>query len=282
MFKRLAGILVVTMGVGAAAAPASALSIWERLFGEETPKVEPGKGFAAFDDVSQRIETEFECESVVERAASEFEDRRRHCLIGEHRTARVSIFEAPGFPGLTKRVKFTWLDNERRNARGDDAPVHADREAARQAVRRLGELYMPDHVDQLMALFTEGRPGLVTEGEFIAILAVLPRGGFRQQVIDLRDANFQRLSGAEAERSEPGYRKCIYILSNIGPLKGQKFEGDPIPERNELYVTYFINSGRGDRFLCELHNSGYYRIRVSQKQGEPFRTMAHGNLGRVD
>lgn len=284
MSLRLPRILLAALLLAsAAAAPAAAMSLWERLFGsDEAAKVTPGKGFAAFDAESARIEDSFYCESVVERGATEFDDRRRHCMIGEHRTARVTIYEPVGFEGLVKRVKFTWLDNERRNARGDDAPAHADREAARQAVRRLGEIYVPGHVEQLMELFTAARPGLVSEGEFIAILAVLPRGGFRQQVIDLRDANFQRLSGAEAERARPGYEKCIFILNNMPPLKGQSFEGDPIPERNDLYVTYFINSARGERFLCELHNAGYYRIRVSQQQGQPFRTMAHGNLGRVD
>lgn len=276
----LAALLLIG---SAAAGPATAMSLWERLFGsDEASKVEPGNGFADFETESGRIEEAFECEGMAERGATEFDDRRRHCLIGQHRTARVTVYEAAGFEGLVKRVKFTWLDNERRNARGDDAPAHADREAARRAVRRLGEIYLPGHVDRLMELFTQARPGLVSEGDFIAILAVLPRGGFRQQVIDLRDGNFQRLSGAEAERARPGYRKCLYILQNIPPLRGQGFDGDPIPERNDLYVTYFINSERGERFLCELHNAGYYRIRVSQKQGQPFRTMAHGNLGGAD
>lgn len=283
MIQRLVRGSVLLLCLFAAAAPQTAFAgFWDRLFGDDTPKIEPGAGFRSFDDESARIEAEFDCESFVERAASEFEDRRRHCIIGEHATARVTIYEAAGFEGLTKRVKFTWLDNERPNARGDDAPVHADREAARRAVRRLGELYLPEHVDQLMERFTAARPGLVSEGEFIAVLASLPRGGFTQQVIDLRDANFDRLSGQEAAQSRPGYEKCVYILSHIDALKGLKFEGDPIPERNALYVTYFITSDRGDHFLCELHNAGYFRIRVSQKQGQPFRTMAHGNLGRAD
>jgi hypothetical protein len=278
---RMPAVCITFAAALALAAPAEAQlgRVWDSLFGSETPELAPTGGFADFQTESRRVEDSFACVRFVERAGDEFSDRRRHCIIGEHRKVRVTIYEPGGHEGLTKKVKLTWIDNQRPNARNRDAPKHADRAEARASVRRLAELYLPDHLDRMMELFSASRNGVVSEGLFIAVLDFRNRSDFVEATIEVRDGNYQALARAEAERGRPGYDKCLYILDNIPPLKGQTFSGDAVPQRSDLFVSYFLRSGRGEKFICELHESGYYRIRVSQKQGEPFKTLAHGNLG---
>ncbi|WP_417513425.1 hypothetical protein [Minwuia sp.] len=270
------GLAFVTLGDSA---PEPIRGMWQSAFGAGGAAVRPNQGFADFRNESVRIEDGFACARFVERAGDEFSDLRRHCLIGEHRSVRVTIYEPVGYDGLTKKVKLTWLDNQRPNARGRNAPRHADREEARAAARKLAQLYLPGHEDELMALFTRQQSGVVSEGPFIAVLSFNDRGGYKQAVIEVRDGNFQALAGSEERQGRPGYQKCLYILSNIPQLDGSQIQGEPVPERNDLYVTYFLNSDKGEKFLCEIHSSGYYRIRVSQKQGQSFEVLAHGNLG---
>lgn len=260
-------------------APAPVSDAWRSLFSEEGPVIRSNAGFDDFLTESERIQDRFDCGRFAERPGDEFSDRRRHCIIGDSGTVRVSIYEPVGHDGLTRKVKFVWLDNQRPNARGDNAPVHADREDARQAIRTLSEFYLPGHGDQLLDMFEKGGNGIVTELPFTAVVSVVDRPGFRQVSIDIQDGNYEKLAGSEERQGRPGYNKCLYILGNIPPLKGVEISGDPIPERSDLYVTYFLTSPRGEQFLCEIHNSGYYRIRVSRQIGQAFQVLAHGNLG---
>ncbi|WP_416896727.1 MAG: hypothetical protein ACMVY4_14480 [Minwuia sp.] len=285
MFKRLfipvlAGLAILFFAflMLGDSGPAPVQRAWLAVFGK-APEFRPNKGFGPFREESQRIEDSFACRRFVELAGDEFSDLRRHCTIGEYETARISIYQPVDQENITRKVKFTWLDNERRNARGQAAPRHADRADARQALTRFAELYVPNHATELMQLFTEGRTGLVSEGPFIAIVTVIKRQGYVHNDIELRDGNFQALAGSEEKQARPGFDRCRYILANIPALKGVQIDGEPVPERSQLYVTYFLNSNRGEKFLCEIHSSGYYRIRVSRAQGEPFQVLAHGDLG---
>lgn len=282
MLKRFSGLLLLSVVLSVSLpAPASAQlgKIWESLFGSDEAAVRPDKGFQAFRDEVRRVEDGFACTGLIDRPGDEFSDRRRHCLLGEHQSARISLYEAVGFEGVTKKLKFQWLDNERPNAQGRNAPRHADRAEARQALQKLAELYLPNHQDELMALFSKNQPGVVSEGLFVAVLAFQRRAGYMQSVVEIRDGNYEQLAGSEEHLGRPGYEKCLYILSNIPQLKGDKISGEVTPERQDLYVSYFLTSQRDENFICEIHASGYYRIRVSQKQGQPFQTLAHGNLG---
>lgn len=284
MKRILLGILTVSAVVGIAfvmigdSAPQPIRGVWQGLF-REGINVRANAGFAEFREESERIEDNFACVRITDKPGDEFSDRRRHCILGEHRTARVTIYEPVGFEGLTKKVKLTWLDNVQPNARGRDAPRHADREEARQAVRDMASLYMPDHENQLMQLFSQQRSGIVTELPFTAVVQFADRSGFKHAVVEIRDGNHDSLAGSEDRQGRPGYDKCLYIIGSIPPLKGHQISGEAVPERSDLFVTYFLKSNKGEQFLCEIHNSGYYRIRVSQKQGEAYQVLAHGNLG---
>ncbi len=278
-FSWLIAIVVTLSVVGAAPASAQLGKLWDSLFGSDENAVQPDKGFHAFRTEARRIEDSFACSRLVERPGDEFSDLRRHCLIGVYGTARFSIYEPVGHEGLTKKIKFTWLDNQRPNAQGRNAPRHADRAEVRQAVRKMAEIYLPNHQKQLMDLFTRSQDGIVTEGLFVAVLAFQKRTGYLQSVIEIRDGNYEQLAGSEDRQGRPGYDKCLYILSNIPQLADADIKGEPIPERSDLFVSYFLASKKGEKFICEIHNSGYYRIRVSQKQGEAFKVLAHGNLG---
>lgn len=260
-------------------APAPVSDVWRSLFSDEGPVIRANAGFGEFRAESERIQDRFDCRRFAERPGDEFNDRRRHCIIGESGTVRVSIYEPVGHEGLTKKIKFIWLDNEQPNARGDNAPEHADLEDARQAVRTLSAIYLPKHGDQLLDMFDKGGNGIVTELPFTAVVSEVQRPGFRQVSIEIQDGNHEQLAGSEERQGRPGYNKCLFILGNIPPLKGIEIGGDPVPDRSDLYVTYFLSSDRGEQFLCEIHNSGYYRIRVSRQAGQAFQVLAHGNLG---
>lgn len=269
------GVVFVMIGDSA---PEPVRSYWQAIF-EGKPVIRSNAGFADFREESGRIEDALACVRITDKPGDEFNDHRRHCVIGEHRTVRVTTYEPVGHEGLTKKIKFVWLDNLRPNARNRNAPRHADREEAREAVRQLAKLYVPSHEDELMQLFTEQRTGIVTELPFTAVLQFSDRAGFKFGVVEIRDGNYSDLAGSEEKQGRPGFEKCLYILGNIPVLADHKISGEAVPERSDLFVTYFLNSNRGEQFLCEIHNSGYYRIRVSQEQGQAFQVLAHGNLG---
>jgi hypothetical protein len=271
----LGGIVFVMVGD---TAPEPVRSVWQDIFGDGAG-VRANAGFAEFGEEADRIEDNFACVRITDKPGDEFSDHRRHCIIGEHRTARITIYEPVGHEGLTKKVKFTWLDNVQPNARGRNAPRHADREEARQVVRKMSALYLPGHEKQLVELFTQQKSGVVTELPFTAVVEFADRSGFKHAVVEIRDGNHNQLAGSEERQGRPGYEKCLYILGNIPPLKGHSISGEPVPERSDLFVTYFLKSNKGEQFLCEIHNSGYYRIRVSQEQGTAYQVLAHGNLG---
>lgn len=269
------GILFVMIGDDT---PQPIRGYWQALLGEGQD-LRANAGFGNFGDESDRIEDSFACVRITDKPGDEFNDRRRHCVIGEHRTARVTVYEPVGHEGLTKKVKLTWLDNLKPNAGNRAAPRHADREEVRQAVRDLAKLYMPGHEKDLVDLFTQQKTGVVTELPFTAVIQFTDRPGFKHGVIEIRDGNHEVLAGVEERQGRPGYEKCVYILGNIPVLANHEISGEAVPERSDLYVTYFLKSNRGEQFLCEIHHSGYYRIRVSQQQGDAYQVLAHGNLG---
>ncbi len=271
----LLGILFVMIGDSA---PQPLRGYWQAIFGEGQ-SIRANAGFANFGEESNRIEDSFACVRITDKPGDEFNDHRRHCVIGEFRTARISIYEPVGHEGLTKKVKLTWLDNLRPNARNRNAPRHADREEVRQVVRDMAKLYVPKQEAELMQMFTQQKSGVVTELPFTAVVQFADRQGFKHGVVEIRDGNHAVLAGSEERQGRPGYEKCLYILGNIPVLANQTISGEAVPERSDLYVTYFLKSNRGEQFLCEIHHSGYYRIRVSQEQGDDYKVMAHGNLG---
>lgn len=277
MIAVVAGLGVLFAMVGDSA-PDPIRSYWHALF-EGKPVIRSNAGFAQFENESRRIEDSLACARITDKPGDEFNDHRRHCVIGEYRTVRVTTYEPVGHEGVTRKVKFVWLDNLRPNARNRNAPRHADREEAREAVRQLAQLYMPNHEKDLMELFLQQRAGIVTELPFTAVLQFSDRAGFKFGTIEIRDGNYQDLAVTEEKQGRPGFQKCLYILGNIPVLAGHEISGEAVPERSDLFVTYFLNSDRGEQFLCEIHNSGYYRIRVSQEQGQAFQVLAHGNLG---
>ncbi|MDF1719752.1 MAG: hypothetical protein P1U65_03675 [Minwuia sp.] len=276
--KRLLLLALLIMTV-AQVSPAQAQlgSLWRAITGEEAgPK--PDKGFQAFRDEARRIEDALTCGRVVEQATDTYSDLRRHCILGDNRTVRVTIVEPVGYEGLTKRVRLTWTDNGSGQQRALSAPPHVDRSAAIAALDTVLDLYVPTRSAELNTLFTEGRDGNVTEGPFRIQVAHQARAGLDLRVVEIRDANYDALANSEVESARPGYERCLFIVSNIDVLKKLKISGEPKPQRSDLHVTYFLHAERGDKFLCELHDSGYYRVRISQAQGEEFKTLAHGNI----
>lgn len=262
-----------------AAHPAQAQlgSLWRAITGQdEGPK--PDKGFGPFRDESRRVEEALNCSRVVEQATDAFSDLRRHCILGDNRTVRVTITEPVGHEGLTKRVRLTWTDNGTGENRALNAPPHVDRSAAQAALARLAALFVPEEADRLIRLFTEGTDGTFDAGPFNVSVVHQSRAGMDLRTVELRDGNYAALANSEAESARPGFDRCLFIVRNIEVLKKLEIDGEPRPQRSDLHLTYFLYAKRGDRFLCELHDSGYYRIRISQKDGEEFRTLAHGNI----
>jgi len=272
-------LLSLLIGFAQLASPAEAQlgSLWRAITGEEEgPK--PDKGFQSFREESRRIEDALACGRVVEQATDTYSDLRRHCIIGDNRTVRVTIVEPVGYEGLTKRVRLTWTDNGTGQQRALSAPPHVDRSAAVASLDLLIGLYLPSRVAEINALFTDGEDGKVTEGPFTIQVVHQARAGLDLRTVEIRDANYDRLANSETESARPGYERCLFIVSNIKVLKNLKISGEPKPQRSDLHVTYFLHAERGDKFLCELHDSGYYRVRISQGQGKEFKTLAHGNI----
>lgn len=268
-------LIVLTHQVSPAEAQLS--SLWRAITGEEEgPK--PDKGFQSFRDEARRIEGALDCGRVVEQATDTYSDLRRHCIMGNNRTVRVTIVEPVGYEGLTKRVRLTWTDNGSGKQRALSAPPHVDRSAALASLDTVLGLYVPSRVAELNALFADGKDGSVTEGPFTIQVVHQARAGLNLRTVEIRDANYDLLANSEAESARPGYDRCLFIVSNIDVLKKLKISGEPKPQRSDLHVTYFLYAERGDKFLCELHDSGYYRVRISQGQGEEFKTLAHGNV----
>ena len=262
-----------------AASPAQAQlgSLWRAITGQDDgPK--PDKGFGPFRDEARRMEEALNCGRVVEQATDAFSDLRRHCILGDNRTVRVTIIEPVGHEGLTKRVRLTWTDNGTGDNRALNAPPHVDRSAAQAALAKLATLYVPEKADELIRLFSEGADGTIDTGLFSVSVVHQSRTGMDLRTVELRDGNHAALANSEAESARPGFDRCLFIVRNIDVLKGLEIDGEPRPQRSDLHLTYFLYAKRGDRFLCELHDSGYYRIRISQKDGEEFRTLAHGNI----
>lgn len=263
------------------ASPAQAQlgSLWRAITGgDEDEKPKADKGFGPFREEARRVEEALECGRVVERATDAYSDLRRHCILGDNRTVRVTVVEPVGHEGLTKRIRLTWTDNGSGPQRALNAPPHVDRSAAQAALERLLALYVPDAAAELVRLFTEGTGGTVTSGPFSVIVQHQSRSGLDLRTVELRDGNHLALANSEAESARPGFERCLFIVRNIEVLKKLEIDGEPRPQRSDLHVTYFLHAKRGDRFLCELHDSGYYRIRISQKDGDEFRTLAHGNI----
>lgn len=268
-------LVVLTQQVSPAEAQLS--SLWRAITGqEEGPK--PDKGFQSFRDEARRIEGALDCGRVVEQATDTYSDLRRHCIIGNNRTVRITIVEPVGYEGLTKRVRLTWTDNGSGKQRALSAPPHVDRSAALASLDTVMGLYVPSRVAELNALFADGKDGSVTEGTFTIQVVHQARAGLDLRTVEIRDANYDLLASSEAESARPGYDRCLFIVSNIDVLKKLKISGEPKPQRSDLHVTYFLYAERGDKFLCELHDSGYYRVRISQGEGEEFKTLAHGNV----
>lgn len=262
-----------------AANPAQAQlgSLWRAITGQdEGPK--PDKGFGPFRDEARRLEETLNCGRVVEQATDAFSDLRRHCILGDNRTVRVTITEPVGYEGLTKRVRLTWTDNGTGENRALNAPPHVDRSAAQAALAKLAALFVPEQADKLIGLFAEGTDGTFEAGPFSVSVVHQSRAGMDLRTVELRDGNHAALANSEAESARPGFDRCLFIVRNIDVLKNLEIDGEPRPQRSDLHLTYFLYAKRGDRFLCELHDSGYYRIRISQKDGEEFRTLAHGNI----
>ncbi|MDF1735374.1 MAG: hypothetical protein P1U37_08835 [Minwuia sp.] len=262
-----------------AATPAHAQlgSLWRAITGQdEGPK--PDKGFGPFREEARRIEDALNCGRVVEQANDAFSDLRRHCILGDNRTVRVTIVEPVGHEGLTKRVRLTWTDNGTGEQRALSAPAHVDRSAAQAALSGLAALFVPEKSDHLIDLFTGGTDGAFESGPFSVSVVHQSRAGLDLRTVELRDGNYEALAESEARSARPGFDRCLFIVRNIDVLKNLEIDGEPRPQRSDLHLTYFLHAKRGDRFLCELHDSGYYRIRISQKDGEEFRTLAHGNI----
>lgn len=252
-------------------------SLWRAITGQDDgPK--PDKGFGPFRDEARRIEEALNCGRVVEQATDAFSDLRRHCILGDNRTVRVTIIEPVGHEGLTKRVRLTWTDNGTGDNRALNAPPHVDRSAAQAALAKLAALFVPERAEELIRLFTDGTNGDFDEGPFNVTVVHQSRTGMDLRTVELRDGNHEVLANSEAESARPGFDRCLFIVRNIDVLKNLEIDGEPRPQRSDLHLTYFLYAKRGDQFLCELHDSGYYRIRISQQDGEEFRTLAHGNI----
>lgn len=274
--KRSAAALLV---LGLLAAPPAAAQLgdfWRALTGDGRPR--PDQGFLAFREESARVEAALGCGKVVDMAPDRLSDRRRQCQLGSEHSVRVVVFEPVGYEGLTKRVRLAWTDNGEGDGRAFAHAPHADLPTAVAALAGLAALYLPGKADDLQALFLGNTPGSVTGDTFQATVEHLARSGSTVRAVDFRDGNWEKLARSEEEAARPGFEACQKILGSIEAIRHLKITGNPIPERQNLNVVYFLNAGRGDRFLCEIHDSGYYRVRVSRRDGEPFRPLAHGNL----
>lgn len=275
MPRRLAVLLALCL---LAATPAAAQlgSIWRALTGDTAPR--PDAGFASFRDEGQRIEDALDCGKITDMAPDRLSDRRRMCRLGKEKSVRVVVFEPVGYEGLTKRVRFAWTDNDDGEGRAFPFEPHADRDAAAHALRTLAAMYTPSHVEDLAGMFFGTRNGSVSEGKFTATVEHVAQSGATVRAIEFRDGNWERLSHSEEEAARPGFEACQRILGSIEAIRHLKITGNLIPERQNLNVVYFLKAERGDRFLCEIHDSGYYRVRVSRRDGDPFRPLAHGNF----
>lgn len=269
--------LVLILCIGGAGPAAAELGWFWRAIGLDDGEPAANQGFAAFAEEFARIEERFACSRVAEGRTEKHADRRRHCILGGAGTVRITLVQPVGYGTLTKAVQLVWADaNE--GGEAADHPPHADRVLALETLDVLARLYLPSKAATLQQLFEAARNGSATEGSFTAVVAHFPGVAQDQRVVEFRDGNYAVLGESETRQARAGYDTCLGILRQIDLLEGLEISGEPVPERQPLYAVYFLSAERGDKFLCELHYSGYYRIRVSPRIGEPFRTLAHGNI----
>lgn len=274
----VAGVLTGALTMAPDPASAQLGKLLDGLLQGDPGEVATGRGFDAFDDEFTRISGLVKCRKTGSGRVDEYSDFRRVCYVGKHGSARITAFEPIGNKGFTKKVVLIWDENLRRNGRGFNVPKTADQGAARGAVRALGVTYLPKEAKRLQNWFRQSRDGELTDGKFTALLRHDIHPGHIRHVLVIRDQNWQALQHSETANAQPEFKRCLYIVQNMKTFRHLKVKGNPVPERDKTHVTYFLNADRGDRFLCELYRTGYYRVQVSRKNGRPFKTIAHGKL----